>query len=93
MKKVNIFCHSFQKVKPIYYVDLLHRVKYFKPLFLDILMIYDLQIIKTQNSVSQKIRLLQTRFQKSWDTVQMVNKNRMQWCGRFKFQYFIQNTT
>ncbi len=21
MKKVNIFCHSFQKVKPIYYID------------------------------------------------------------------------
>ncbi len=32
-KKVNIFCHSFQKVKPKYYIDLLHRVKYFKPLF------------------------------------------------------------
>ncbi len=29
---------------------------------------------------------------KSWDTVQIVNKNRMQ-CGSFKFQYFIQNTT
>ncbi len=39
MKKVNIFCHSFQKVKHIYYIDSLHRVKYFKPLFLDILMI------------------------------------------------------
>ncbi len=24
MKKVNIFCHSFQKVKPIYYIDSLH---------------------------------------------------------------------
>ncbi len=36
---------------------------------------------------------IQTRFQKSWDTVQIVNKNRMQWCGSFKFQYFIQNTT
>ncbi len=35
---------------------------------------------------------LQIRFQKSWDTVQIVNKNRMQ-CGSFKFQYFIQNTT
>ncbi len=32
---------------------------------------------------------LQTRFQKSWDTVQIVNKNRMQWCGSFKFQYFV----
>ncbi len=26
-------------------------------------------------------------------TLQIVNKNRMQWCGSFKFQYFIQNTT
>ncbi len=24
MKRGNIFCHSFQKVKPIYYIDLLH---------------------------------------------------------------------
>ncbi len=24
MKKVNIFCHSFQKVKTIYYIDSLH---------------------------------------------------------------------
>ncbi len=39
MKKVNIFCHSFQKVKPIYYIGSLHRVTYFKPLFLDIWMI------------------------------------------------------
>ncbi len=39
MKKVNIFCHSFQNVKPIYYIDSLHRVKYFKPLFLEIVMI------------------------------------------------------
>ncbi len=39
MKNVNIFCHSFQKVKPIYYIDSLHRVKYLKPLFLEILMI------------------------------------------------------
>ncbi len=41
MKKVNIFCHSFQKVKPIYYIYIyiysLHRVKYFKPLFLEML--------------------------------------------------------
>ncbi len=36
---LNIFCHSFQKVKPIYYIDSLHRVKYFKPLFLEIWMI------------------------------------------------------
>ncbi len=45
MKKVNIFCHSFQKVKPIYNIDSLHRVKYFKPLFLEILMILILMIL------------------------------------------------
>ncbi len=39
MKKVNIFGHSFQKVKPIYYIDSLHIVKYFKPIFLEILII------------------------------------------------------
>ncbi len=40
MKKVNIFCHSFQKVKPIYYYRFItHRVKHFKPLFLEILMV------------------------------------------------------
>ncbi len=33
-----IFCHSFQKLKPIYRF-ITHRVKYFKPLFLEILMI------------------------------------------------------
>ncbi len=38
-EKGQYFCHSFQKVKPIYYIDSLHRVKYFKPLFLEILMI------------------------------------------------------
>ncbi len=42
----------------ILYRFITHRVKYFKPLFLEILMIMDtdvLQIMKTQNSVSQKI--------------------------------------
>ncbi len=24
VKKVNIFCHSFQKVKPMYYIDSFH---------------------------------------------------------------------
>ncbi len=48
MKKDNIFCHSFQKVKPIYYIDSLHRVKYIKPLFVEILMILIL-IILTDN--------------------------------------------
>ncbi len=64
MKKVNIFCHSFQKVKPIYYIDLLHRVKYFKPLFLEILIIMAYRM-KTQNSVSLKIRILQGQLKKS----------------------------
>ncbi len=53
MKKVKHFCHSFQKVKPIYYIESLHRVKYFKSLFLEILMIMAYKIMKTQNSVSQ----------------------------------------
>ncbi len=57
-KKLTIFCHSFQKVKPIYYIDLLHRVKYFKPLFFWHFYDYGLQIMKTHNSVSQKIRIL-----------------------------------
>ncbi len=53
MKKFNIFCHSFQKVKPIYEI-----VKYFEPLFIYLFYDYGLQIMKTQNSVSQKIRIL-----------------------------------
>ncbi len=53
MKNVSVFCHSFQKVKPIYYIDSLHRVKYFKPLFLEMLMI--MAEMQTQNSVSQKM--------------------------------------
>ncbi len=57
MKKVNIFCHSFQKVKFIYYIDSLSielniSILYF--LKYD----YGLQIMKTQDSVSQKIRIL-----------------------------------
>ncbi len=53
MKKVNILGHSFQSETYILYKFITHRVKYFKPLFLD-----DLHIMKTQNSVSQKIRIL-----------------------------------
>ncbi len=56
MKKVNIFCHSFQKVKPIYYIDLLHS-KTFKA-FISLNLDYGLPIIKPQNSVSHKIRIL-----------------------------------
>ncbi len=63
MKKVNIYCHSFQKVKHIYYIDSLHIVKYFKPLFLEI-DDYGLQIMKTQYLVSQKTR------------IHTINKNR-----------------
>ncbi len=37
MKKVNIFVTNFRKWNS--YIDSLHRVKYFKPLFIDILMI------------------------------------------------------
>ncbi len=50
MKRVNIFCHSFQKVKPIFYIDSLHRVKYFKPLFLEIFMIMALWKDKKKNN-------------------------------------------
>ncbi len=60
-EKVQYFCHSFQKVKPIYYIDSLHNiVKYFKPLFIEILMIIKitLHIMRTQMSVFQKIRKL-----------------------------------
>ncbi len=55
MKKVNIFCHSFQKAKRIY--NSLDRMKYVKPLFIEIFD-YGLHIMKTQNSVSQKIWIL-----------------------------------
>ncbi len=54
MKKVN--CQLSET--HILYRFITHRIKYFKPLFLDILMIMALQIMKTQNSVSQTIRIL-----------------------------------
>ncbi len=57
MKKVNIFCHSFQKVKPIYYIDSLHRVIIFKPLFIEILWSWFTDN-ENPDSVSQKIRIL-----------------------------------
>ncbi len=53
MKKVNIFCHSFQKGKPIYYIDSIFQA-FISWNFDD----YDLQITKTQNSVSRKIWIL-----------------------------------
>ncbi len=58
MKKVNIFDHSFQKVKPIYYIDSLHKVKYFKPLFLEILMI----ILKHCDILNRNVQLLKSMF-------------------------------
>ncbi len=58
MKNVNIFCHSFQKEKPIYYIDSLHRVIYFKAFISWHFDDYGLQIMETQNSVSQKMRIL-----------------------------------
>ncbi len=57
MKLVNNFCHSFQKVKPIYYRFITHEIfqAFISWNFDD----YGLQIIKTQNSWSQKITILQ----------------------------------
>ncbi len=57
MKKVKIFCHSFQKVKPIYYIDSLHIVKYLKPLFLEI---FELWLTDNENpkfSVSENLNI------------------------------------
>ncbi len=65
-KKVNIFCHSFQKVKPIYYMDSLHIEWNISSLYFLNFDDYGLQIMKTQNSVSQKIRILHK-----------INKNRI----------------
>ncbi len=55
MKKVNIFCHSFQKVKHIYYIDSLHIEGniFSKPLFLDILMIMLIDNENPKFSVSE----------------------------------------
>ncbi len=58
MKKVNIFCHSFQKVKPIYYIDSLHMSEIFQAFISWNFDDYGLQIMKTPNSVSQKIIIL-----------------------------------
>ncbi len=58
MKKVNIFCHSFQKVKLIYYIDSLQQSEIFQAFISWHFDDYGLKIMKTQNSVSQKIRIL-----------------------------------
>ncbi len=55
--KVNIFCHSFQKVKPIYYIDSLHRVKYFKPLFLEFLWLWLTDNENPKFSVSENLNI------------------------------------
>ncbi len=55
MKKGHYFCQSFQKVKPIYYIDSFHIFQAFISWHFDD---YGLQITKTQNSVSWKIWIL-----------------------------------
>ncbi len=55
MKRVNIVCHSFQKVKPIYYIYSLHRVKYFKPLSLEILMSMAYRYLKPEIQCLRKL--------------------------------------
>ncbi len=56
MKKANIFCSSFQKVKPIYYTDsfIIHN-EIFQAFISWDFDDYGLQIMKTQYSVSRKI--------------------------------------
>ncbi len=56
MKKVNIVCHSFQKVKPIYYID--SSIEIFQAVFSWNFDDYGSQIMKSQKSVSQKIWIL-----------------------------------
>ncbi len=56
-KKVNKYFHSFQKVKPMYYIDLLHKVKYFKPLFLEIFMIMLTDNENPKFSVSENVNI------------------------------------
>ncbi len=57
MKNIYIFCHSFQKVKSIYYIDSLHS-GIFQAFISSHFDDYGLQIMKTPNSVSQKIQIL-----------------------------------
>ncbi len=57
MKKVNIFCHLFQKVKHILY-RFIKQSEIFQAFISWNVDDYGLQIIKTQNSVSQKIWIL-----------------------------------
>ncbi len=57
MKKVNIFCHSFQSEPHILY-RLITQSEIFQAFISLNLDFYGLQLMKTQNSVSQKIRIL-----------------------------------
>ncbi len=56
MQKVNIFCHSFQKVKPHILYRFITRSEMFQAFIFWDFDDYGLQIMmKTQNSVSQKM--------------------------------------
>ncbi len=57
-EKGQYFCHSFQKVKPIYYIDSLLIEWNISSLYFLTFLDYGLQIMKTQNLVSQKIWIL-----------------------------------
>ncbi len=57
-QKYQYFGHSFEKVKSIYYIDSLHIEWNISSLYFLNFYDYALQIMKTQNSVSQKIRIL-----------------------------------
>ncbi len=58
MKKVNIFCHSFQKVNPIYYKKFITQSEIFQAFISRNVDDCGLQIMQTQSSVSQKIIIL-----------------------------------
>ncbi len=53
-----ILSHISESETHILYRFITHRVTYFKPLFLNFFYDYGLQIMKTQNSVSQKMFIL-----------------------------------
>ncbi len=53
-----ILSHISESETHILYRFITHRVTYFKPLFLEFFYDYGLQIMKTQNSVSQKMFIL-----------------------------------
>ncbi len=55
MKKVNIFCHSFRKVKPIYYIDSLHIEWNISSLYFLNFDDYGLQIMKPKIQCLRKL--------------------------------------